>query len=212
MNKNGPKPFYISTEPGGLWPDPVPCTLSRLIKIQMDLDQSNVLEALDWSGSIRSIGFGLWNSGPYVFLHFGWWLHLLSCCLSPLPALILLNAFVIFSMGFLAYLWLLMTFFMLRSIKMIGVDFIFILCVLVPFCDLFHAIFLVQIHVTRFWGLAFDFAMITSWWIHLISAGLIFFCFSALFSILLKFNFCDISHFWLILLLDYNFALIPFFC
>jgi len=43
-------------------------TLSRLIQILMDLDQSNAPGALVWSGSIRSVGLGRRSMGFKIFV------------------------------------------------------------------------------------------------------------------------------------------------
>ena len=64
MNGNGFETL-IYTRLGRVDPNPTHSllTLSRLIQILMDLDQSNAPGALVWSGSIRSVGLGQGSVG-----------------------------------------------------------------------------------------------------------------------------------------------------
>ena len=59
MSKTELNTLFIQA-PGPGCSIPGPCSLNpeRLIKILMDLDQSNAPRALAWSGSIRSVGLG----------------------------------------------------------------------------------------------------------------------------------------------------------
>jgi len=87
----GWKPFIYVLGSGWPKPDPLSPILGRLIKILMDLDQSNVPGALAWSGSIRSVGLGFLPTGfwfSFNFLSFSCYVHPCVCYLDLLCALI----------------------------------------------------------------------------------------------------------------------------
>jgi len=87
-NENEPKrvisPFIRALGSGQPKPDPLSSLFGRWIQILMDLGQSNAPGALVWSGSIRSVGLGLypWALGlSFIPFWFPCYSHLYACCL-----------------------------------------------------------------------------------------------------------------------------------
>jgi len=96
---------------GSGWPkpDPLSSVPGRLIKILMDLDQSNAPGALAWSGSIRSVGLGFLPAGfwfSFNFLSFSCYVHPWVCYLDLLCVLTSLQNPKKNCYAFLIYLWL----------------------------------------------------------------------------------------------------------
>jgi len=83
-------PFIYVLGSGWPKPDPLSPIPGRLIKILMDLDQSNAPGALVWSGSIRSVGLGFLPAGfwfSFNFLSFSCYVHPCVCYLDLLCVL-----------------------------------------------------------------------------------------------------------------------------
>ena len=113
-------PFIQALGPGWPKPSPFSLTASRLIKILMNLDQSNASGALVWSGSIRCVGLGSATVGlgfPWCFSWINCYTHLFSCYLNPcalwfsykkIPknCYVLLDAFLIILWYFYTLRWI----------------------------------------------------------------------------------------------------------